>query len=433
MIRQLGISDIQHYYMSGGENTAFDSWSRIELCEPLDRDALSWAVGQALHNFPELAYRPVLHEATVWAAPNEAKVPLLEDDGSQRYYGTDETAGYMFAVLCRADGFSLSQFHGLSDFGGIWRFTRTILYYYAIKRGLRVEPEEGIRTSADAAWAMDELERYDPYRKFCTGAATTPAEQKDPFNIPEPLFAHTEDCCVEHTITCPLDQFLQASKRLNTSVAPLLTWAVSNALTKVYDTGGLPILTMLPTNIRSTFGTQTLSNFDYPLTMAYDADIQRLPTDQQASALRQQIKSQMTMEHYLPHLSSKVQRFEGILKSGTAITEWNRRFGQPLPPGVKMPFTLPLTYPGSMTLSEGYAPLVRCITRHAYVRLGLSFGMLASTYGNTIYINSCQRFESDAIMQQLRDTLQQAGIPATLTSSGRFKGNKANCEKFLTV
>lgn len=436
MLRPLGVSDIQHYYMSGSEQNPFDSCSHVTLTADLDRDALQRAAAAALQQFPELAYRPVLSEGTVWATPNDAPVPLLDDDGSVRHYGTDETAGYMFALSCRKDGFSLSNFHGLTDFNGIWRFTRTLLYNYAVRKGLSVNPDEWVRTDCDTAPVMDALERYNPCRKFNAPSGVAPAAPAAPaeaFAIPESFVPSTERSVIGQCLTCSLASLLHVSKLRQTSVAALLSWAFSRALTQLYDTAGLPIVTMLPASMRRVFGTQTVSNFDYPIIMSYDATVQALPLEEQASALRGQMKAQMDREHYLAHIASKIKRIEGMINGEEDICQWNRRLAQPLPAGTKVPFTLALTYPGDMSLPAAYAPLVRGVTRRIYASFAMGLGILAYTYGDTLYIQTSRRFESDAIMRSVLGLLQAEGIPAELMPAECYLGNVAVCERFITA
>ena len=96
-LKPIGVSNRLFYYLNGGENSAFDACFRFDFKEETQEELLSAAIAKALQSFPEFAFRPVLHEGTVWAAKNEAPVPLLHEEAAPLCYGTEETNGYIFA------------------------------------------------------------------------------------------------------------------------------------------------------------------------------------------------------------------------------------------------------------------------------------------------------------------------------------------------
>lgn len=92
-----------------------------------------------------------------------------------------------------------------------------------------------------------------------------------------------------------------------------------------------------------------------------------------------------------------------------------------------------LRYPGSFDLPLSYQPLVREITRLICIKGLGSFGLAASTYGDTMYIRSSQRFDSPAIMEGLGRELSELGLSAELCALPPFSGNQLRVSRLLKV
>ncbi|SHK48530.1 hypothetical protein SAMN05216582_10588 [Selenomonas ruminantium] len=81
----------------------------------------------------------------------------------------------------------------------------------------------------------------------------------------------------------------------------------------------------------------------------------------------------------------------------------------------------------------GDQPLVREITRLICIKGLGSFGLAASTYGDTMYIRSSQRFDSPAIMEGLGRDLSELGLSAELCALPPFAGNPLRVSRLLKV
>lgn len=426
-LEPIGVSNRLFYYTSGGETSAFDSCFRIDFHEELHQELLISSVTKALQNFPEFALRPVIHEGTVWAVKNDAPVPLIPENAPPLCYGTEETNGYAFAFRALEKGFFFSYFHGMSDFLGTWRFLRTVLYYYAAGKGLAIQADDLIRLAPDAS--MDELEQIDPYRKFA--GESHGADASAAFAIPDETYPPEDAHCTRYEILCPLKEFLATAKAQNTSVSVLLSLTAARALDTLYEVGEKPIVFMVPADMRRYYHTATVMNFSDATFLRYDEELKALPLEKQGAALRGQLKSQLTKEHFAPLIAEKVAAVDGFTGSGTDLFQWNKRFAEP--PEKPAAFTVPLTYPGSLDLSAEYRTLVKDITRILYLRGAGSFGILCTTYGDTLRICSVQRFDSPAIMLELRKKLTEEGIPSTFHELPPYQGNQLITRKLKEI
>lgn len=426
----VGISNRLFYYTFAGEEMSFDVCYNFELHEKLDRSALSNATQKALQNFPEFAIRPVIHNNEVWAIPNQNPIPLLEDEPKKiRCYATEETGGYLFLFRCREKGFSFAYFHGMTDFYGAWHFLRTIFYYYALEKGLPVQPDEFVRLAPDAGAPENETERYDPYVNFAQSIEDNATNEKKPvadvFEIPETYYGKETPYSFGYEIHCPLKDFLRKVKEYNSSVAPFLAAFTGKAIADSYEWDGTPISFMVSANMRKYYETNTMMNFSDATVLSYDKTLAALTMEEQAARLRQDFKKQLTREHFDPIIAQKTQFVRGFSEQDVSITEWNRRFTKQPGEGVKPPMTVALTYPGSLDMPKEYNPLLKEVTRSlCSLGVNVSFCVFVSTYGDTMYIRSCQRFDSDAVMQHILKGLLNAGLSAKMTTLERYYGNR---------
>ena len=435
----MGISNQLFYYTCAGEELSFDFCYHFDLQEKLDRGALSAAAAKALRNFPEFAIRPVVHNNGIWAVPNQGPVALLEDEPEKvRYYGTEETGGYLFFFRCREQGFSFPYFHGMTDFYGVWHFLRTLFYYYAQEKGLSMQPDEFVRTDPPQAGAADEQELLDPYVKFAPPKNDSGLEAPRPasaaFEIPERYYGLEIPYSSGYEIRCPLKAVLQTVKERGTSVVPFLAVLTSRAIASAYEWDGKPIRTMASANMRKYYQANTMVNFSDATFLSYDRELASLSLEEQALRFRQDLKGQMTKEHFDPLIAQKVQLVRGFAEADVPLQEWNRRFTQSPGAGAPSPMTVALTYPGSLDLPEAYAPLLRRVTRSLCSRgVNVSFCVFVSTYGDTMYIRSCQRFDSDAVMQVMCEGLAQAGLPTQMEKLPLYYGNQISATRLQHV
>lgn len=283
---------------------------------------------------------------------------------------------------------------------------------------MAVPADDFIRLVSDTS--MDELERIDPYRKFAEASQSTEASAA--FVIPEEVYPPEDDRCTCYEISCPIKDFLAVAKAQNTSVAAFLSLTAARAISSLYDVGEMPIVVMVPADMRKYYHTSTIVNFSDAIFLRYDEELKALPSEDQGAALTEQLKSQMTKEHFASLISEKVSAIDGFASSDIDIFQWNELLAKPSERPA--PFTIPITYTGRLDLPVEYQSLVSGITNRLYFRGAGIFGILCVTYGDTVHISSCQRFESPAIMLELQKMLNGAGIPASFQALDPYRGNQ---------
>ena len=429
-LRPIGASDRLFYYTCGGEQAAFDIIFHFALKEKLDEELLKEAAAKALAHFPEFAIRPVLHQGTVWAMANEAPLPF-QPEGGTLLYGTEETNGYLFAFRTGERNFTFSYFHGLTDFHGIWSFLRALLSYYAQGIGLSAALEGGVRPAPEDP--ADELERLDPYRKFREEISIkNPPAASPVFEIPEEVYPAEVDYCTGYELSCPLGDFLAAAKSQQTSVSAFIALNAARALEAVYQTGERSIAIMLSSSMHPYYQTNTMVNFSDALILNYDQELKKMPLSEQGAALKAQLKAQLNREHFAPLIAEKVATVDGFASSGLDICQWNQRFAT-ASQGAPAPFTFALTYPGSIDPGPAFKPLLQNISNPICIRGLGSFGLGAITFGDTIYLQSAQRFDSPAIMRAIARELEKAGLQPEFCPLPPCRGNQMVPEKLLRI
>ena len=223
-------------------------------------------------------------------------------------------------------------------------------------------------------------------------------------------------------------------KEYNSSVAPFLAAFTGKAIADSYEWDGTPIRFMVSANMRKYYDTNTMMNFSDATFLSYDKTLAALPMEEQTARLRRDFKKQLTKEHFDPIIAQKTRFVRGFSDQDVSVAEWNRRFTQQPGEGVKPPMTVALTYPGSLDMPKEYAPLLKEVTRSlCSLGVNVSFCVFVSTYGDTMYIRSCQRFDSDAVMERILKSLLNAGLSAKMTALERYYGNRIIADRLQHI
>lgn len=432
-MRPIGYSCKMFYYNSSGKSLTYDFQMRILLTEAPDKDALQRAARKTLAAFPEFAVRPVIHDGKLFYEENSADVVIVDAPYEHRALGSDETNGYLLYLICGEREIILSFYHGLSDFVGNWALICTLLYNYAHELGFNFTPEKSVRLNADNYFAMDAVERDDPYSKFGDENAVPSwiYKSRGAFLVPEKIFSLDVDFLRNYDIEISVADMIALTEKYRTSFAPLMAIIVSRALKKIYDTKGLPIVGKIPANMRPVFKTNTFSNFSDSVILEYTDDMDALEISDCSQILRQNLKSQLKPENFAVTLAKKKKRIIGYENSGKNIENIARELAST--PSSR-PVTYVLTYPGILKLPEEYRRLIRGFNMEPYSPID-GFFLYAGAYDDnkTFRVRCCQRFDSDRVAKAIADELKLLNFNPTLKDGGTISGDKVFIDKLKHI
>lgn len=432
-IRPIGVSDRLFYYNGSGHASTFDLQVNIDLFNELSISSLKISLERAIQLFPEFRITPVIKNNSVFCSENTNSIPVLEDNGRAKFLGTDETNGYLFCVKARDKGFNFSCFHGLSDYWGILRFVKTVMYYYAVETGINVPHDDNIRTESEYL-SMDVQERFDPYSKFADPSQKIFWEYKHngSFAVPEKVFDFNADYARVFNITCSVGALLKISREFSTSLMPLLMILTSGSLTDIYKPQKLPVLAMVPVNLRPFYNTKTLANFSDGILVQYEGKLQEFTREKQALILRARMDLQMQKENFDVQLARKVSMVNQFSNSEKSIYELNKEITR-ITQISEQDFnymTYAFTYPGQLDFNPNvvkYASIMLC------VRQSIPLGIFLAAFGDELSIKISQSFDNDIIAQTICEGIKSLGVPASIHDMGHIAGDKLILEKITSL
>ncbi|MBQ7544471.1 MAG: hypothetical protein IJT02_05950 [Synergistaceae bacterium] len=408
-MREIGYSDRVFHYKD-----TRDLRIRMTLADDVKPDILKMAVQKALGDFPEYAVAPVRKGNTVYYETNTRPVCFFPYDKTERWFGTEEMNYYMFCVLYEGKTFTLSMFHTLTDFFGMWHFIQNILYYYAVELGHDV-PDI---TSPNPD--IDDMERYNPYAKFQDRNAelVIPEIKREIFSIPVeklPLELHQQH---EFTITFPLKPFLAMTHEWGASAVSAMTAIISNTVANLYDAGDKEVLIKLPADMRGLLGCKTRVNFSEAVILPSSRESRELPVGEHSRLIRQIMRSQLTEGNFRKYIAIGVANARAL--SG--------EIDKPDVTAPKIPLTYAITYPGKMDLPQEYNSVVSDFELKAFVPVDpVRFSV--KTTADTIRIDSAQLFDGPELVNAVAESFGQLGLKCSVQDMGRFGGNRYSLEK----
>ena len=428
-IKPFGASNRFFYYCCSGEVCTFDLRVSIALTNTLNHEILIKSAEKALKIFPEFAVRPVIYKNSVCFIENNNEIPLRPDN-SNYYFGTDETNGYPFCFMYRENGFMFSCFHGQSDYWGILRFVNAVLYYYAVELGYEVK--DVIKDFVRDENSMDEQNKYFPYENFANPKQIPfwSFKNNGAFKIPEKTFAPDADYARMFNIRCDKNALLNFSKGLSTSLIPLLNIIISSSILNLYELEDLPIISMVPVNLRALYNTKSMSNFSDGILLNYDKKISSYDIERQALILRAKMDLQMQNENFDLTLAGKIKAVENFMASGKNIEDLSHEITDISKPDGFNFMTYACTYPGQLEFDN---PIIKYASILICVRQSVPFGTFMAAYKDDFNITLSQGFDSDNLANEILLKIRSLGISASIQDMGHISCNKLCCEKLLKL
>lgn len=448
---EIGVADKFFYYTSSGEEGSQNIWVSATLNVPFERTAFLKGFQDALQDYPEFACRPVISRNKLFHKPLSAPAPLVEDE-KPRHFVTPETNDYPYLFRLAGNRIVFSFYHGISDVDGCWKFFMCVLEHYAKRAGYLEKSaadtssqEEQMPStpvcadlSAHAPQPDNSLPQTphrdltgekgkvhhcksdndqtdtrenDPYRFFADENAIPPAKlYAGPlFIIPEKR--RSDNVIKTTTVTCSLKELLSLTKSFKTSVAPFIMNAFIQAIAKTYDVGDETIVGMVAANLRQFFPTQTLRNFSDALIMTSLDTKGQTTYAEQARALRDIMKNQMSPDQFAHGFYDRVLWIEEQEASRTPLADLAKQYEQALISDKNPPFTFGLSYPGKLEPTETLKDFI--IETGFGGNTGLLYAAGFHSYNDTFSLGISQRFESMKLTEAVITELRETGLTLT--------------------
>lgn len=415
--------------LSGASNEFFFCFMReegsfsirfgVEFREEIQREQLKRAANDAMRLFPEFAVRPVIGNNRIVMVPNSAKLCFFGEPGPVRYFGSEDTNGYLIYFVCSGKKLTAYFNHGMTDAFGIIAYFKSLLVLYAEYTGRAVPDQtlpDTVRTPSDPKQDPDAEDAFDPYRLY-GNVNTQPDwrfENNGAFTIPVPQFDPSENAVREILVDIRTSDFIGLTKELGVSFTPAMIDIAAQAVYRNYDTGDDPFIAMLPVDLRRFFGSSTMVNFSDGISVPARQEARMPEMQVRCAAMKDVMKKQMSRQNFEKLIGDKAAAVDRFFADGSDIL--SRKL--PAPAGGKKPYTLPFSYPGRITFGEAIDGMIADASITGYSRVN---SVIAHTFGEKMEFSFIWRSDDTSYIGHFCEELRRYGFTPAVKDLGLVK------------
>ncbi|MEG1426435.1 MAG: hypothetical protein RSC76_01970, partial [Oscillospiraceae bacterium] len=231
-----------------------------ELMEQVEPQMLAAALENAIREFPN--FLCVLRKGAFWyyLESTEKRPQVVPESESvcKRIYEGDSSA-LLFEVSYYKNRINLENYHVLSDGTGALQFLKTIVYYYLKIAHEAALPKDMVFLENDATYTEKNSDSFTKYYDKQKGFKL--AGPKKVYNIPYRPDPDEKLQVIEAIVS--VKQLLAAAHSHHTTLTVFLTAVFMESIHKEMSLQGekLPIVLMVPVNLRQFFPSDTTRNF----------------------------------------------------------------------------------------------------------------------------------------------------------------------------
>ena len=408
------------FYCFLREGSSFNIRYSVTFKEPIRLPELKRAANDAMRLFPEFALRPVVRNNRIEMIPNDAELVFCDDPGGVKYYGSEDTNGYILYFVCEGKKLTAFYNHGLSDSSGFTEYYMSVLTHYSEYIGRPVLDKEflaSVRTKDNTLFNTNDGDRVDPYRLYGNAASVPEWTYENPgaFALPtESLYPLEENRVHELHVDISTSEFLRLSKELGASFTPLMIDIAAQTVFRNYDMGGDPFIAMLPVNLRPLFGSRTVVNFSDGISVPAYRDTDEPDVAKRCARMKDFMKKQISKAFFERVIGGKAAAVDRYFEDESDILTRKRS----APAGGKPPYTLPITYPGRLTFGEPLDELLEDAFITGYSRVN---SIICHTFSDKMEFVFMWRSDDISYIEHFCDELRRCGFIPKLTDLGLVK------------
>ena len=412
------------------DGASFSIKHGIAFKENVCVDEFKRAANEAIKLFPEFAVRPVIKGNRVRMEKNRCEIAVFSEPGPLKYYGTDDTNGYLFYFVCSGKNLTAYLNHGFSDAFGLTAFLKSVLVLYAGYTGSPVTDPQllaSVRTPSDPKFNANAEDAFDPYRYYGDTSAAPEYIFENPgaYTIPAPLFDPAENRIREILVDISTSEFIRLTKQIGASFTPLMIDVAAQAVFRNYDTAGDPFVAMLPVDLRRFFGSSTLVNFSDGISVPGYREKDIPDTAARCAAMKEVMQKQMTKAGFANLIGGKAAAVDRFFADKSELAS------RPLPSPAagKKPYTLPFSYPGKLTFGAQLDEMIAdaSITGHSRVN-----SVISHTYGDKMQFSFVWRSDDISYINHFCEELRRRGFDPSVKDNGLIKRDLFSLSKLAT-
>ncbi len=389
----------------------------VTLKEEILPQLLQEALDRILPQFPLFNSR--LRQGVFWyyLEENGQEAPQVRRENTYpcRYINAEANKNYLFRVTYFRRRINLEVFHVLTDGMGAINFLKELLYQY-----LRLAHRELAEFCGDKLSSRTSLSTEDSFSDNYQKKPLRPYHFRKAYILHGPQFPAGKVGILQANI--PLDELKKAAKARNASIneyiVAALTWAIYLEKRHSMDFS-LPIVTVVPVNLRPFFQSVTTNNFFANVNAIFTPRHMVHTFEDVLDEVRTSLRKQITKEHLEEQFSTNVSTATNLLSR--AIPMLFKR------PALKAAYnkstraaTTTVSNLGAVHVRKEYQPYVDKFSAVISETKGQGMRNILISYENRLVLTITSVFRRPSIQEEFFRFLFSEGVPVLLESNGVY-------------
>ncbi|MBR3234750.1 MAG: hypothetical protein IKG11_03950 [Atopobiaceae bacterium] len=411
-------NESSYYYYAHNGVLTLALTMRLTLDHTIDHQAMQQALTRAAHTYPQFSSRLAYVDGRWWYVPNELDVVLYAAQDNSCSLGGPDTNHYLYRVWAEGNSVGIVASHGMGDGHCLTDFMRTLLFYYAVERGLVDEDSapEGIFLEGQV-----EVPAFDPYLRYAN-TEQAPIGTPDIGPIFAPSVAYSEDAgdfsCHVDLIELPTAQLRDLAKRVQARISPLVMALEARAIAQAWDTAGASLIGPITYDMRPYFETGMMDNFSSWALAVLPGQVLAADLATQCAVIAQAMEQQLNVEAMRVQMGRSIantaaERGKSLdeLFSSTERHMEEARY-------TRKYLSLYVSNVGALRLPEPLAQML--VSAECYLpSFSSPINLTMMGTPSTVRISITRTFDDDGISRAMLAQLQEQGIDARLELRGR--------------
>ena len=407
------------------------TWSNIfrisaTLDEEIDREALKVALDVTVRRFPSVAV--AIKEGFFWYYLEEIKsLPEILDEKPYPLarMTMKDLRKCAFRVLVYKNRLAVEFFHSLTDGNGGLIFVKTLTAEYLYQKyGIRVPSGNGIFDRLEEP-SPEELE--DSFIKYA-GKYPTSRNDTDAYKIGGKREA--DGFRTNTAFVIDPDYVKSEAKKRGVTVTVYMVAILIEAACRVQQ-GRVknpakykPIKVCVPVNLRKMFPSRTMRNFVMYANVGIDPKLGEYPFDELCEIVAAQMKFYMTERNMAAMVRTNVDSEKNPLLRMVPLFIKNIVMKMVFNAVGEKKSCFSFSNLGLVNVPDEYAAHVCRMDFVLGSQATAPYNVSAVTYGGKMYLNVTRNASEPALEREIFAVLRERGVPHTVESNSRGKGER---------
>ncbi len=399
----------------------------FKLTEKVDPDALKKAAAPAVKAFPLFGLRPVVTaDGKLIMEEDSEEIIVSPDDGKIVYLGSSDTNGYLFRITYKEYTVKVVASHAIGDGRSILSFTLTLLYYYFVTTGKKIDPEGMLYTvedKNDPTLTDNLIARLHEINASDSSEEAVPLEHL--FYAPEEKKYMGTQYTKRLVLSFDQSKFIKTVKEKGTTPLIYMHDLITRTMYEYYGLTDKTIIAYVPVDLREKLCSRSQANFTYNVDLALDEKLLAVPENERYKKLKAKLSDLSRIENIAAIVDAASPMYDALdSMSLNDIDQFQESIDL-----TKATRSYLLSNIGMIRMPDDMRRYVADAAIYfSAVEASPVYTML--TFGNKGMMVIGQNFEETGLLEALREKLSELGIDNKLDDQGLLRMDDLDIRRF---